>query len=113
MKTLFSLISLFNFIEALPGLRGIEGMKEYKFFRIKGCLHVLGIICNFDSIRYTDIEVGYIKEKGEKLAPGTLTRCLRELEKNGLIRKENGRYKATQKGKDLLNYIKKLLPTNQ
>jgi len=83
-------------------------MRNYRFFRIKGCITVLQIIGKCGSMRYTDIEVGYIKEMGIKLSAGTLTKCLRELEKNGLIRKEKDLYEITEKGRKLLHSLEQL-----
>ncbi len=83
-------------------------MKDYTFFRIKGCLLVLQIMGNLETARYTDIEVEYIKKVGEKLSPATLTKCLRNLEKNGLVCRENEIYKITPKGRGLLKSLNML-----
>lgn len=85
-----------------------ERMKEYKFFRIKGCLNVLSIIGNFDSLRYTDIEIEYIKKTEEKLSPSTLLKCLKDLERNELISKEKDKYKITSRGREVLMLLERL-----
>lgn len=103
-ENLFALIYLLNFSDVMRG----NDIQDYKFLRIKGCLLVLRIIGNFDPVRYTDIEVEYIKKIGEKLSPGTLTKCLRDLEKNGLVCKEKDMYKITQKGRGFLHSLEKL-----
>jgi len=83
-------------------------MKEYEFFRIKGCLKVLSIIGNFDSLRYTDIEIEYIKKTEEKLSPSTLLKCLKDLERNKLIGKEKDKYKITSRGREVLMLLERL-----
>jgi DNA-binding PadR family transcriptional regulator len=79
-----------------------NNMLNYKFLRIKGCLIVLEIIRNFGAVRYTDIEVEYIKKTGRKLSPATLIKCLKDLEKNNLIHKSDDLYKISEEGKKLL-----------
>lgn len=103
-ENLFTLISLLNISNVIRRIN----MKDYTFFRIKGCLLVLRIIGNLETVRYTDVEVEYIKNVGEKLSPATLTKCLRDLEKNGLVCRENEMYKITPKGQSLLNSLNKL-----
>ena len=83
-------------------------MKAYEFFRIKGCLNVLSIIGDIDSVRYTDIEIEYIKKTGEKLSPSTLIKCLKNLERNELIGKEGNKHKITPRGREVLRLLDKL-----
>ncbi|MEM2507458.1 MAG: hypothetical protein QXF61_10505 [Nitrososphaeria archaeon] len=85
-----------------------QTLNDYKFLGIKGCLIVLQIIRNSGPMRYTDIEVEYIKKTGRKLSPGTLTKCLKELEKNALLHKSNGMYEITLEGQKLLLSLEQL-----
>jgi len=103
-KNLFTLISLFNFSDVMIGNETLN----YKFLRIKGCLVVLQIIRKSGAVRYTDIEVEYIKRTGKKLSPSTLTKCLRELEKNKLIHKNGELYEISEEGRKLLLSLEEL-----
>lgn len=87
----------------------IVSKKLSKCLQGKGSVETLDILDKSENdLKFTEIEVEYIKRSDERISPQTLNKRLKELKKTHLIKKENDKYKISEIGSELVDCLRRI-----
>lgn len=83
----------------------IENLRRLSCLRGKGAFEIM-LFLHKGKMRYTDIDIEFVRTYGEKLAGQTLTRRLKALLETNLIEKdENELYSLTERGEHVVRCL--------